>query len=91
MFKSRWKEIDDWPRQARDKRAETQTKVFRAQTVDVTVEASQFLAGISGHAVRAGNFSRQVHIVGNHISQVGQGGVKLGKKTQHILCNAILY
>ena len=48
------------------------------QTVDVTVEASQFGAGIGGHALRIGNFSRQVHVVGNLISGVGQGGVKLG-------------
>ena len=48
------------------------------QTVDVTVEASQFEAGISGHALRIGNFSRQVHVVGNLISGVGQGGVNLG-------------
>ena len=48
------------------------------QTIDVTIEASQFLAGISGHAIRIGNFSKQVHAVGNLISRVGQGGIKLG-------------
>ena len=48
------------------------------QTVDVIVEGSQFRAGIGGHAVRIGNFSRQVHVVGNLISGVGQGGIKLG-------------
>ena len=48
------------------------------QTVDVTIEASQFRAGISGHALRIGNFSKQVHVTGNVISGVGQGGVKLG-------------
>ena len=48
------------------------------QTTDITVEASQFLAGISGNAVRVGNFSTRVSILGNHISEVGQGGIKLG-------------
>ena len=49
-----------------------------AQATDITVEACQFLAGLGGHAVRIGNHSAQVSVVGNHMSQLGQGGVKLG-------------
>lgn len=49
-----------------------------SNSTDIHIEASQFLAGIGGYAVRVGNFSTDINIIGNLMAGLGQGGVMMG-------------
>ena len=49
-----------------------------SNSTDIQIEASQFLAGIGGYAVRVGNWSTGIKVIGNLMAELGQGGVLLG-------------
>ena len=53
----------------------------------VTIEASTFLPGVTGYAVAATGGGKHLHIVGNRVSAVGQGGFLLYSKQLPLACN----
>jgi hypothetical protein len=50
---------------------------------DIRIEASQFLAGISGYGIRIGNYSSNVQVIGNLFADLGQGGVLMGNSNMN--------